>query len=462
MKNLLMKPKTLISICAISLLSLVSITLLNNNISNSFTKLHNTNNGIGICFQRVTQTFTALMIKDLGSNYLTDSFKSTTGDCFSDVSKSIGSLFASSTKSQKIINNLNSDLHWFNTKVEKIKKLNEAESMDLSNSNIIKKYEELESLKLNAEKIISSEITKQTDLKSMGLIGILLAQFALTFSLISLFLRQRLVNKESGYFENKAEMLLKSKFDDKSATEFLVSITDHFNMPKTKEYLIGFQESIVTENHRVNDNLIKLNTIGNIQDTEKSEELKADSSVHEDITNFNSSLNNVLDKMQEKAFKHGIILDTDLGESFDIFSKSEALDQVLYNALQYSMDSCLGHNHGRKVVVRSRPLGGVAYCKIKIQGHSFTENEISIINGKSVDDQNTVNVNLVLLKELMDDANASIAVKNLQNNSKNSIEGEIEIILERAENSKTETSSPKVNIVKGSKSEIKQFLSQNI
>jgi hypothetical protein len=123
------------------------------------------------------------------------------------------------------------------------------------------------------------------------------------------------------------------------------------------------------------------------------------------------------------------------------------------------MESSLNHNQGRKVVVRSKPLGGIAYCKFKILGHSFSDDELAIINGKEPKSADNVNVNLILLKELIHDANATIAVKNTQQNG--IVESEIEMIFERAQIQEVKE-TPKVNIVKGSKQDIKRFFAQNL
>jgi hypothetical protein len=457
----LMKPKVLLSVCGFSLISLFSISMMNNSIMQKHSKLQQMNGGVGVCFQRVTQTFTALMIKDLTSSYLSSSFKNVTGECFSDLTSSMKNLMASNEQSLNAANNLSSDLHWFNSKIDKIISLNKGESIDLSESNIIKKYEDLEELKVEIEQQVNNDIANFDSVKDLGLAGILLSQLALLFSLASLYFKQRASSQELSLIEGFSLDAIESNTKSSKAQRIFENLFTNIDLPVTKKFLMDYHTDLLEENYSLNDKIIKMNTIGYTEEIIPTMPIENKTSTAEEVTNFNDSLSTVLDRIQEKAFTHGVMMDTDLGESFDVISNSEALDQVLFNTLQFSMESSLGHNEGRRVIIRSKPLGGIAYCKIKILGHSFSDVEMNIINGKKVDTKVNVNVNLVLLKELMNDANATIAVKNIQDQKSGQVESELEIIFERAAVNQT-TSTPKVSVIKGTKKEIKKYFEQTM
>ena len=54
--------------------------------------------GANTCFNRVSQSFTALMIQDFNSSYLSQSFMDTTGECFSEAKNQFDSLYAGTFK----------------------------------------------------------------------------------------------------------------------------------------------------------------------------------------------------------------------------------------------------------------------------------------------------------------------------------------------------------------------------
>ena len=463
MKRFAIKSKYLAVISAISLTSLFGISLMNNSIMQKHSLLQQASSGVGVCFQRVTQSFTALMINDLSSNYLSSEFKSMTSECFSELNSTMSSIVGAKSV-LNASNNITSDLHWFNSKMDKIVKLNDGQAIDLSDSNIINKYAELEELKGNIEEGIGKEIASFESIKDLGFVGMILAQLALIASMVSLFFKRKIDAHDFEQLENFSMEAEVSVNQNAKAKRVLEKLFEHIEMPHTEKFVMGYHGAILQENFDLNDKIIKMNTIGyegSVEDEVHVDELLStkESVQSEDTTSFNDSLNVVLDRIQDKAFTHGVMIDTDLGENFNVISNHEVLDQVLFNTIQFSMESSLNHNQGRKVVVRSKPLGGIAYCKFKILGHSFSDDELAIINGKEPKSADNVNVNLILLKELIHDANATIAVKNTQQNG--IVESEIEMIFERAQIQEVKE-TPKVNIVKGSKQDIKRFFAQNL
>ena len=121
--------------------------------------------------------------------------------------------------------------------------------------------------------------------------------------------------------------------------------------------------------------------------------------------------------------------------------------------ISFAMDSSLEHNQGRKVIMTGKPLGGIAYCKIKIAGHAFSDEDFAVINGKEPNQE--TNINLILLKELIIDSGARLAVKNKSNQESGIIESEMEVIFDRAEIQ--ESKPARVNVLKGTKKELASF-----
>ena len=159
MKNKLLEPKYFLGLGAFAITAILSLSFFSNGLGNAKSGLQLANSGLGICFQRVTQSFTALMIRDTASNYITKDFRNITGECFQEVSNSFKSLSANLDNSNlKTLNNLKSDLHWFDKKIDRVNEMASQGEIDIYQSNITRKYSELETLKVELEEGIGSKI----------------------------------------------------------------------------------------------------------------------------------------------------------------------------------------------------------------------------------------------------------------------------------------------------------------
>jgi len=95
MKRMILTTKFLAVVAGISLVSLVMISTTGSNLSTKQASIYKMASGMNVCFQRVNQTFTALMLRDLTSNFISNEFKNTTGECFSQLSSALGGVVAS-------------------------------------------------------------------------------------------------------------------------------------------------------------------------------------------------------------------------------------------------------------------------------------------------------------------------------------------------------------------------------
>jgi hypothetical protein len=454
MKKLFFEPKTILATGIIAIGLICGLSFVNYNMNSSQSSLHKANSGVGICFQRVTQTFTALMIRDFGSNYLSQNFRNITSECLGEVTKALSTLGVQKNV-LKVSNNLKSDLHWFDQKVDKVSQMAQKDEIDISQSNVTNKYYELEGMKTSLEESLVSDIDRVEANKNLGLAGIALSLITLILSGVAFFFSRRLDRAELDNIEliaseRIAEGELNSTITDLSHQAFI-----NLNMPNIATALETFCTELVRENKSLEASLLKMNTIG-----DERIEINLEPQNRE-VSDFNQAFNTVLDKMQEKVFKHGILLDTDLNDNFKVYATNEELEQFLYSLLSYSMDCTLGSEENKKVTVRSKSLGGIAYCKVKVANYAFSDDEMGVLNGKAP--SSDTSVNLLLLRELIGDLNASIAIKNKQNSLTHAVESEMEIIFDRAREEVTSNElKAAVNIVKGSKQEIKEYFKQNM
>lgn len=458
MKNLMRKNSFYLSIGAVATALILASTWLNQRVQNKQVSLHATNSGVGICFQRVTQTFTALMIRDFSSEYLTEGFKSATGECFDQVEKSLtGMGIAKSTF--KNLSNLKSDLHWFNQKVNRVKSMAEKNEIDLLQSNITNKFSELESLKGKIEDGISKTMTDNSKHEVYGIFGVILSLAAFMLVGVAYGMNTKLRRKEFDRLEKKSAMKLVQEEVESVDNNYFDNVFAHFSLSETGNLFKKILENKNERIARLEDQLLKMNEIDapvvelSVEDIigeveEEEEKLK---------TNFNMQFNKVVEKLNEKAFAKSVVLDTDIEEDIKVNSNHEALSQLLYTTFSLAMDKSSQDGFGR-IKIKSKSLGGIAYCKVRISDYLFSDDELAIINGK-ISVNSSEYMNLILLKELVEEANASIAIQTKKNSSKAKAESEIELVFERTkEQKKSQVADGRLSIMKGSKKEIRKML----
>ncbi len=452
MKKNLPSIRTFSFIAIAAAISLVAMSILARNFTQKQMGYHQAKAGANICFQRITQTFTALMIRDFSSAYLETDFRNMTGDCLAEVSSVVSSL-GTNKSLLNTVNNFKSDLHWFDQKVTKVMKMATEENMDISQSNITRKFSELEDLNNSLETgLLAASKSIDSD-QYLALAGSILSFIAMALCGLGFYARRRLDLGELKAIE-KAIAAQDKKFE---VNTVVAKLTAYLHMPETAKMVREELEELKAENQRLEDSLLEMNRIDH-QDVYK---INADESTRS-ISDFSVSFNTVLDRLQARAFNEGIILDTDLNDDFRVYANQEVLEQLLLSLITFAMDSTQYLDENKRIIVRSKSLGGIAFCKVKISNYMFSDKELAILNNSSSEDNAEGNVNLLLLKELLKDASATMAVRHRQNSASSKVESEIELVFERAREDELSipSSSPsqKIKVVKGNKKEIKDYL----
>lgn len=447
MRNLNFSVKTLaISAGAFLVLSFGSI-FMQNSLNIKAQKMTTLSSGVGTCFTRINQSFTALMIQDFSSSYLSQDFINASQDCFNVANKQFALLWGKAFKDgYKHINQIVSDLHWFNEKTLKLKKLVQDGGVSLTNSNIINKYAALETAKTkftdSVEKKIEATSTWASSWFVFSFIGFLGFSFVAT-----LFGYQEKTNRK--VFMDIEANVDAEKPNAAKIDRILENVFSKLQMPKTYNAVNNYYSGVLEQQY------------AGFTATDDKEETVTETSLNtvseEDVktADFHEAMSSVLDSIQSKAFTHGIILDAHLDDDFKVKGDQEALTQFLYNVVNYATENSLHHNEGRRVSLKSKPLGGTAYLKVNIANYCFNPDELNFLNSKE-SESDSINMNLLLIKELISDIKATIAVKNKMSAQEN-IEGcEIEIVFERHKEEAVDKNV--ATVVKGTKKEILRSL----
>lgn len=464
MRNLNIKTKTVAAI-AVSFITLsIGSFFLANYFGNIAMKERALSNGSGTCFQRVTQTFTALMIQDFNSPYLSKNFMGTTGQCFSDVNTEFSAIYARGFKEgYKHINSIVSDLHWFNEKVQKLMKMSQNAGISLNNSNIINKYAVLETMKNDFQEAVEESAASTTTTSGIfmgvnifSLAGILLA--------VALYAYQRKQSREAlNKIEEESNNILDSDEEIISAhfERVIENVMAKVEMPRTYDLLNAYHSNLLEKQYKAFETSEGVNADGI---REHSVEVPSVSIENLPAADFHNAMSSVLENISEKAFTHGIMIESDLEDEFFVKGDQDALEQLIFSIMTYATENTINQIEGRKINLRSKALGGTAFFKVKLSNYCFNVDELNFLNGdESL--ASSVNMNLLLIKEVVKDLGAKIAVKNKMNSSV-SIEGsEIEVLFERINTQESkvndELSQKSISIVKGKKKDILKAMQAN-
>ncbi|HLW57993.1 MAG TPA: hypothetical protein VKY27_11430 [Bacteriovoracaceae bacterium] len=151
--------------------------------------LHVMNQGLGTCFGRINQSFTAMMIKDVKSPYLDKGFAQLSNACLEELRTTFKPLTNRLPKVSESLNKLNSEAVWFYEKLGKIHSpMLLGQGMDGNLSPIQERYVAIEDLKVSLSDELDAGMhrIKQIQFTDEIIMGSGLLMFLLGLGFISL------------------------------------------------------------------------------------------------------------------------------------------------------------------------------------------------------------------------------------------------------------------------------------
>jgi uncharacterized membrane protein YidH (DUF202 family) len=151
MKKLLtISPAKIFTLCALGLLITLGGFWHHQLNQSQMDKINVLNQGISTCFNRISQTFTALMIKDINSSYLNRGFMGISDECLNETIKGIKPFGQQLGNGLETLNKLITDTHWFHEAVSRAHSpMVAGKELNPSLAPISTKYSQMETLKLN-------------------------------------------------------------------------------------------------------------------------------------------------------------------------------------------------------------------------------------------------------------------------------------------------------------------------
>jgi hypothetical protein len=362
------------------------------------------NQGVSTCFNRISQTFTAMMIKDVQSPYLNRGFMGLSDECLNETIKGINPFRKNVGKGYETLNQLISEVHWFHEKVLKIHSPMLAnQKLDTPLSPLSDRYGKMENFKMNLvdEVDASNAQLREVQMNDEVLMGAGLIIFVLALSLLSLqeFNRlqlQRSVEKEALNFlkngKNNVGAIVDQLVDRALMTQ---------NMPVTAQIFRDYHGELLERMSSKSAAPVP-NKVPQKTETEEVIETEVDSApLHK------TSLKEILISIQNIHPKDLIhmaeVRDVQLNVPYESFEQmiSAGINQLAAR-----------RQENKKIMISNQIHSDKSVVNLFLAGSTFGASELEFADAKDATIGSDLDMNLIILKEMVSESGAQWHLEN--------------------------------------------------
>ncbi len=404
-------------------------------------KLGMVNQGLTTCFNRVSQTFTAVMISDLQSPYVKSDFMGLSNECFAETSKGAVTLKSALGKAYQNLNQLISETHWFH---EKIGRVNNAKDIAANIAPISDRYSRMESYKqtLSDEIDNTSHLIRKVQGNNEVLMGLGLMMFVIALSLLSLQEYYRLEGKKAT--EREALNYLTAGQGNVGAIvdRLVENALMGQGMPVTAQLFRDYHGELLERQ------ATRIST--DVPVTEEAPEAETFTSPTMEIP--------VIDTREKTSLKEALVTLQNL-HTKDNLHISELRDvQLLANGegvehmMNAAVNALLSHRtDDRKIMVGTQIHSDRVVLNFFCSGNVFSAPELEYAANPEVIAEN-LDMNLQILKEMVQSANAQWFIENKVDRHGKITGMNIRLVMDRA--LKENRSKNLVSVMKGKKRDL--------
>lgn len=359
------------------------------------------NQGIGTCFNRISQTFTAMMIRDVQSPYLNQGFMSLSDECLNETIKGINPFRQNVGKGYETLNQLISEVNWFHEKVIKMHApMLAGQNLNAPLAPIADRYSKMENFKVNLIDEVESTSARLRSIQANDeiLMGSGLILFVIALSLLSLqeFNRlqlQRAVEKEA-LNHLKAGKAHAAALVDRLVDRALTSQ----NMPVTAQIFRDYHGDILEgmSTRSSDENVVS----APVKETEVETSVD-ETPVHK------TSLKEVLVTLQNIHPKDLIQL-TDVRDVV-LKAEFEHIEQMM-NAAVNKLASRRQDN--KKIMITNQVHSDRAVISLFLQGGTFSDAELIYQSQPAGAVVEGLDMNMIVLKEMVGQVGAGLFMEN--------------------------------------------------
>ena len=466
--NLLESKRSIAGLIVLATLIFTTYNIQEN--SGRIKRLTNFESGMQTCFSRVNQTYTAKMLADTSSNYLTQNFQNLTEECFAEGILNVEDSFKTELSLvAKKLSTLASNVHWFHEDIlapggARLAGVGSGESRDVG-----ARFEKIETTK--DEILDSSEQYKNeigNSLNKEKTIFYVSATFLvlLMFSEFMSNARRSMVNN-SYEKQAEAELLDNGGIASVKVGDIIRSALEQNNLSNCSKLFTNFYASQNYDKNLKNKNkynleglitptgpqtVVELNqTIDKIWNDD-SIGVQADVIEEKSFENLNLAKMSsaVINLLAEKLFSFGIQVDLKIPENLIVKARTEELEQTLYHLMTYAINSTQSLTDEKTISIFAHRLGDVVAFDLIHSGSGIDE---SVLKGRAglISKTNDLDLDLKICQSLLEEIQAKMQLDNKLNQNGDVVGGRIKIIFKSGTVSE---SSRLVDLKIGSKKEI--------
>lgn len=410
--------------------------------SGQIKKLSNFESGIQTCFSRVNQTYTANLLGDTASTYLTQSFQNLTEECLAEGILTVESAFQKELNgAAKQLSNLASNVHWFHEDILAPNGMKAKGGRDVG-----VRFEKIETTK--------DEILESTDKHKAQITNSLNSQkniFYVSATLLVMLMlaeymsltRRRLFNNAREK-EAQAELLDNGGATSVKVGEIIRVALEQNDLLNCSKLFANFHaytslekgknkmtlETLVTPMGPALNSIKKLNptTLDQIWEDD-SKTLSADNSntLKLDNINLEQTSSAVIDLLAEKLFSQGVQLDINIADNLMIRGRTEEIEQALYHLFAYAINSTQSENGEKNISIFAHKLGDVVAFDLIHSGAGFEESILKQRVGLG-GTAGSLDLDLQVCHSLLSEMEAKVQLDNKLDQNGNSVGGRVKVI----------------------------------
>jgi hypothetical protein len=410
-------------------------------------KMNVLNQGIGTCFNRLSQTFTALMIKDVQSPYLNRGFMGLSNECLSETIKGINPFKKNVGKGYETLNQLISEVHWFHEKVFKIHNpLLPNQKINTPLAPLADRYGKMESFKINLidEIDATSAQIREIQINDEVVMGAGLIIFVIALSLLSLQEFNRMQLKR----EVEREALNFLKAGNANVGAIVDRLVDRAlmtqKMPVTAQIFRDYHGDLL---ERIS---VKATIDPESSHTKAGNEFAEASESVATYSGHRTSLKEILVSIQKIQPKDSIhmaeIRDVQLNICYETFEQmlNAAITQLSSRRLE-----------NKKVMISNQIHSDRSVVNLFIGGATFTVSELEFAESSKNAMAEGLDMNLIILKEMVGESGAQWHLENKADRNGNITGMNIRFSINR---SPKESRKNLVSVIKGKKKDLAREL----
>ena len=460
-KILSLSPSKILIFCTLGLVMTLGAFWHHQSNQNQLDKLSVLNQGVSTCFTRISQTFTAMMIKDIRSPYLDRGFMSLSDECLSETIKGINPFRKNVGKGYETLNQLISEVHWFHEKVNKLHEpMLKDQNLNAPLTPLSNRFSKMEGFKVSLLDEIDATNAKirEVQMNDEFLMGAGLIIFVIALSLLSLQEFSRIQQQKE--IEKNAIKLLKSgNANVGSIVDQLVdrALTTQ-GMPVTAQIFKDYHEDLLEHAPAVAAHADDRPVLETRKEEAKVEAAPAVAAAAAPVTTAP-----VEAPVVERASLKEAVVSVQNVHPKQLLETSEVRDVQLsanFEGLVELMNAAINHlatrnAQGKKIQLSNQTHSDKSVINVFLAGSTFGAHELEFCSQANASAAG-IEMNLVILREIAAEAAASLHLENKVDRAGHITGMNIRFVVPRAP--KESRAKNLVSVVKGKKRDLRQEL----